>query len=182
MSDIVEVWQQIAGYSGLYEVSNLGRVRSLPHQSVTGNRWGHCIRSFPGRVLSTPPNKSTGYPAVTLCDGRGGRAMKKVHILVAETFHGPRPPGCQALHRDGVKENCTEVNVRWGTPAENSADAAKHGTQARGERQGQSKLTEDAVREIRASDLTNEILAGKYGVSESAVAMAARGDSWAHVT
>jgi len=177
----MEEWRPVPEFEGLYEVSDLGRIRSCDRISPTKNRWGQILRRFPGRTLSCKPN-SGGYPQVTLCDGDGGRVQKLLHWLVAAAFLGPRPDGLAVLHRDGIKKNCAISNLSYGTGKQNSADAIRHGTQVRGERQGQAKLTECAVREIRSAGMTNEQFAQKFGVSENTVAIARRGDSWKHVT
>ena len=57
----------------------------------------------------------------------GGR-WQYVHILVAETFHGPRPTGAHTRHLDGDSLNNLSTNVAWGTASENMRDKDEHGT------------------------------------------------------
>lgn len=67
----------------------------------------------------------------------GGRLTRKVHRLVCEAFHGPRPEGKQCVaHRDGDTENNRPHNVYWATYLENAADRDRHGTTAKGESSG----------------------------------------------
>lgn len=88
----VEVWRACARHSG-YEVSDQGRVRN----------------ARTGRHLTPWPNPR-GYLYVHL--GRSLRAQP-VHQLVAELFHGPRPPGCEPDHRDHDRTNNAATNLRW---------------------------------------------------------------------
>jgi hypothetical protein len=52
--------------------------------------------------------------------------MKYLHQLVAESWHGPRPDGAQALHWDDDPDNPHPDNIRWGTPLENAADRRRN--------------------------------------------------------
>ena len=106
-----------------YEVSSLGRVRSLDRIKVYCRGGLTVRRKHRGTLLS--PCESVGYPSVNI--GRGN--PRKVHKLVCEAFHGPRPEGHEVLHGDGDRQNCRAANLRWGTRSENIADAQRHGTQ-----------------------------------------------------
>ena len=89
---MTEKWNAIAGYEGFYEVSNMGRVRSLDRIDGIG-------RARKGRLKATPIDKtSTGYRFVGLC--KDGIAKKlNVHVLVLEAFKGKRPsPEFEACH------------------------------------------------------------------------------------
>ena len=74
----------------------------------------------------------------------------KLHILMLETFVGPRPEGMLALHNDGDPSNNSLDNLRWGTPSDNSHDALRHGTHpTKGKRACNRKLTLEQAAEIR---------------------------------
>lgn len=103
----MEQWRDIKGYEGLYEVSSLGRVRSLPKRG--GHKNPH--------VLS--PNKCREYLFVTLCNNYKVKA-KDIHRLVAEAFI-PNPENKpQVNHIDGNKENNRVKNLEWVTVSENN--------------------------------------------------------------
>lgn len=125
------------------------------------------------------------YPLVSVVvDGK--RRCKSVHSLVCRAYHGVKPsPIHEVRHLDGVPTNSQPDNLCWGTPAENEADKRRHGTVAEGERQGIAKLTDEAVRILRASiprGLWNPIDAAKvFGVDPSVIRCAVRGESWKHV-
>jgi len=103
-----EIWKDIEGYAGLYEVSNMGQVRSL---------WF-------GKTRILKPGKNTcGYLQVNLCKD-GKQKMFLVHRLVANAFI-PNPQGYPVInHRDENPLNnsvdnlefCTrKYNVNFGT-------------------------------------------------------------------
>lgn len=133
-----------------------------------------------GRVASQFVD-NVGYP----CVYAGGRT-RRVHVLVAETFLGPRPVNMYVTHRDGDKTNNAVGNLRYGSPAQNSQDQVLHGTAARGERMGTAKLCEDDVRAIRsayaAGDVTYMALARRYGVGMTTIYWAVARETWRHVS
>ena len=99
---IEEIWKPIEGYEGLYEVSNLGRVRSLDR---------FYYRLHKGKVLS-PTKDRYGYLTVTLnCNGKSKTI--KIHRLVAQAFL-PNPDNLpQVNHKDEVKSNNCVDNLEW---------------------------------------------------------------------
>lgn len=119
-----ERWLPVVGFDGLYEVSDLGRVRSLarvvPHRS-SGRL------TLPERVMAGSRRATRKYQMVNLWkDGR--QHAKYVHALVLEAFVGPRPPGYDACHYDGCVTNNRLDNLRWDTRSANMIDAMRHGT------------------------------------------------------
>lgn len=114
-----EEWRQLPGYEGAYEVSSLGRVRSLARIDSRGRR----IRA---RILSQWPHQ-TGH-MYTKLSRNGDSRHGKVHRLVLLAFVGPPPVGCEALHGDGNPANNRIDNLSWGTRSENLYDRVRHGT------------------------------------------------------
>lgn len=126
-----EQWRAVVGFA-LYEVSNLGRVRSWVFRGK---------RRLRPKVLKAGGRK---YPTVALYT-EGGTADKHdrtVHRLVLEAFVGPCPPGKECLHRNDVKTDNRMANLRWGTRKENSADARRNNCRRR-------KLTDGDYAEIK---------------------------------
>lgn len=119
-----ETWLPIKGYEGLYEVSNLGRVRSLTH--ISSRTDGRHVSTWRGRVLKLNPD-STGYLAVALCK-QGTPRKFRVHRLVAEAFIAGMGPGKEVCHGNGIKTDNRAVNLRWDTSLANYLDQVKHGT------------------------------------------------------
>lgn len=116
----LEKWSPVAGYEGLYEVSNEGRVRSIDR---TVRHMGNYSR-LSGRML-VQHTKKTGYKLCAL--SRDGVVLSvRVHILVAAAFISARPDGKEIRHLDGDPANNHVDNLRWGTHAENMADLVLH--------------------------------------------------------
>lgn len=117
-----EEWRSIPGWSGFYEVSNLGRVRSVD-RIVSSGHPGVRMR-LQGRVL-TPGKGQRGHLDVYLW--RGGKRVKAwVHRLVLLAFVGPCPPGLESRHLDGNPANNSLSNLCWGTRSRNNLDRAIH--------------------------------------------------------
>ena len=100
---MTETWKAIAGYEGLYEVSNLGRVKSLKY----------------GKEKILKPGKNTGgYLQVSLFKD-GKTSNLRVHRLVAEAFI-PNPKGLATInHKDEVKTNNAATNLEWMSQKDN---------------------------------------------------------------
>lgn len=121
MSDAVgdfERWRPVVGFEDRYEVSSLGRVRSLARIDSLG-------RQVPRRILKAPLTPYD-YPRVTL-HLNGARSKARVHVLVAEAFLGPRPSGMEVCHVDGDPANNAVTNLRWDTHRSNQRDVVRHG-------------------------------------------------------
>ena len=116
-----EIWKPIPGYEGYYEVSNLGRVKSLDREHITSNG-KH--RSIKGRMLKL--NLSQEYANVEL-NKEGHPHVYSVHRLVAMTFI-PNPENKQTVnHKDGDKLNNVVDNLEWMTWSENNKHAHETG-------------------------------------------------------
>ena len=113
---LFEIWLPIKGYEGLYEISNLGRVKSLPKvrgRAVTGEK-----------ILKS--HVVNGYEMVMLC--RNYKTFNaSVHRLVARAFI-PNPKNKPHInHIDGNKANNSIENLEWCTPSENMIHAYRTG-------------------------------------------------------
>src|SRR5690349_7783602 len=103
-----EEWRSIPGFEGLYEASNLGRVRS------------------PLKILKQRLN-NMGYPVVELSrDGRSRESL--VHRQVIRAFRGDPPPGNACRHLSGTPTDNRIENLAWGSRSENSMDQVRLGT------------------------------------------------------
>ena len=180
-----EYWLPVVGFEGWYEVSSLGRVRSLKRTMVV-ERWpGRFVpRTYQGKMLR-PGLGGNGYLGVVLsAHGRKkSHAAVLVQYLVLEAFVGPRPPGAYCCHADGDRVNNHLSNLRWDTPAANSDDAKRHGTRIRGRRVAGALLDDGKVATIRALSavFSRKTLADMYGVHVVTVADVIRGVTWKHV-
>jgi hypothetical protein len=178
----VENWRAVPAYKGLYEVSDLGRVRSLPRTTVQPNG-GVFVRAM--RILQ-PGRWQSGHLFVILSK-EGKRERFGVHRLVLLAFVGPCPPGQEGLHGpDHNPANNRLANLRWGTRRENWQDAVDIGSRVGGQvglLNVNAKLTAEQVREIRAAThLTQCQLAAMYSVGASTIWYVRNGHRYGDVT
>lgn len=118
---LLEIWKDIQGYEGLYQVSSLGRVRSMDRWRRNGTN-GYIQR---GRILSQEVSKC-GYNMVKLSINGKARGLL-VHRLVAIAFV-PNPQNKEQVnHIDGCKQNNNVNNLEWATQSENIIHAHKEG-------------------------------------------------------
>lgn len=111
-----EEWKPIQGYEGLYDISDLGRVRSYHN-----NKWG---KSNSPKVVSGRMGKH--YKTAILCDEKGKHTFY-VHRLVAEAFL-QHPHGSDYVnHKNGDKLDNRATNLEWCTHAENMQHAETTG-------------------------------------------------------
>jgi hypothetical protein len=123
----MEIWKDIPGFEGRYQVSDLGRVRSLPYMQWSTTKRGLPFQRFKeGRVLKAGPHPG-GYLLVQLIDAEGARHSCLIHRLVAEAFVDNHTGACVVNHKDGVKTNNTPQNLEWVTSAENNRHARQTG-------------------------------------------------------
>ena len=100
-----EIWKNIQGFEGLYQVSNLGRVKSFRRSTKFG---------APDELILHPSIISSGYAVVTLYSEKG-RAKRQVHRLVASAFI-PNPNNFPCVnHKDENKLNNFVENLEWCT-------------------------------------------------------------------
>ncbi len=109
-----EIWKEIPGYEGSFEVSNLGNFRSMDRQ--VPSRWGG-TRFYPGKPLKVEVMQD-GYKRIVLMkDAKKKRYM--CHRLVAETFIPNLDDKPFVNHIDGNRGNNCVENLEWCTQTEN---------------------------------------------------------------
>lgn len=105
----MEQWKDIAGYEGLYKVSNLGRVKSLDRTFIRSDERLH---NKAGRILK-PANTTRGYLCVNLSDINHNIKRVVIHRLVVQAFI-PNPNNYpQVNHKDENKTNNIVDNLEW---------------------------------------------------------------------
>lgn len=163
-----ERWAPIAGYDGFYEVSDLGRVKSLKRKCLCPQVKGGC-RTVPEKMLLGSPWGP--YLAVTLMKD-GTRWRRNIQWLVADAFLGPKPsPELEVCHNDSNYTNNRWDNLRYDTRSGNFKDKLKNGTHIRGQNNPWSKLTDAQVVEIRniGRSMTQQKVADMYGVGQATI-------------
>ena len=117
-----EQWEPIKGYEGLYEISNMGRVKSLSREVKVGRNGTRLVDE---RILSVFGGKIV-YKLANLCKN-GKIKSKAVHVLVAEAFLGHIPDGHKMVvdHINGDKHDNRLENLQVISHAENVAKGMK---------------------------------------------------------
>jgi hypothetical protein len=119
-----EVWKDIAGYEGIYQVSNLGRVRSLDRKVNKMTRYGKIATfNLKGKLL-TGTTTWHGYQRVNIRHTDGKFYPRLIHRLVAKVFVPGYFEGADVNHIDENKQNNRFDNLEWVTKKENN----NHGT------------------------------------------------------
>jgi hypothetical protein len=147
MNIVNEIWKDIPDYEGFYQVSSLGRVRSVDRYSErTGIGKGSGVRFCKERILK--PRLRNNYLAVNI-HVLGKSIDENIHVFVARAFIGDRPDKHQVNHIDGNKLNNHADNLEYCSPSENSKHANAIGLCGRGENRHNAKLKNSEVIKIR---------------------------------
>jgi hypothetical protein len=137
MEDILnkkEIWRDIEGFEEMYQISNLGRVKSLKRISRRYSNGG--VKFEQERILKTRTNTS-GYEDVPLT--KNGKCKRfSIHRLVAKAFLEPSDKP-EVNHKDGNKLNNNVSNLEWCTKAENIKHSFKMGLNSTKKAQEKSK-------------------------------------------
>lgn len=180
MKKLAEVWKSVKGYEGFYEVSNLGRIKSLDRLLKGKYR----LYRQPGKLLK--PRISNGYKYVNLCKN-GKIKVATIHTLVLSTFRRPAKPREIANHKDGVKSNNSLKNLEWCTYRENALHAFRIGLRKRklGMDNNSVKLTNTQVLKIRTiraeSKLSYRKLGKLFGITGMACYDIISRKTWKHI-
>lgn len=146
-----------------------------------GNIWSTRRYSEPRKLKS---RMRGDYLAICLYKNKK-RYWRSVHLFILETFIGPCPKGHWARHKDGVGINNKSSNLKWDTRSNNMKDKIRHGTDAKGEKSGLSKLTNEDVIEIRrlldSKEITRTDLGKLYNVSGRCIGLIDARERWSHI-
>lgn len=163
-----EIWKDIPNYEGMYQVSNLGRVKSLNYK-----------RTGKERVLKEKLNKK-GYFNVNLYKD-GKQKNHKIHRLVMLAFIGDSD--LHVNHKNGIKTDNQLENLEYCTHYENMKHAYDMELLVKGEQNGQAKITRADAERIKYGhqDMTQRAIAEIYGIHHSHVHRIRSGKKWAHI-
>lgn len=171
-----EIWKPIPGYEGLYEVSSLGRIKSVSRY-VKNNIAGHVWQ--PEKILKL---RNARYKNVMICRD-GVEAIIYIHRLVAEVFV-PNPFNKPTVnHKDGDTHNNKSDNLEWATVFENQKHAVETDlfkTQY-GANPYSGKNISDVVAGIRGMYRSGEKqkrIASVFGVDQSTVSRIVNNHRW----
>lgn len=163
----MEIWKDIEGYEGFYQVSNTGKVKSISRLKHTPNKTTYLCKE---KLMKLHKDKTYGYIQLELCKNNTGTTVK-VHRLVAIAFV-PNPLNLpQVNHLDGDKTNNNDWNLGWTDNSGNQIHAFKLGLnkQKKGENHIRSKLTNLQATDIRLkykNNISIKILAEEFNVNK----------------
>jgi hypothetical protein len=178
VTNTADEWKPVVGFEGLYEVSDLGRVRSLDRTvpSIIG------IKQHRRGAIMAQSLDSDYLHLLLWKNGKGYNCW--THRLVAQAFI-PNPDGKPEVnHKEQPKTDNRVSNLEWATKAQNDEHAAMTGLVLKGSKVGTAKLTEAQVvlmRKLWAQGWTQNALQGFFEVSQTTVQYAVTGKSWKHV-
>lgn len=170
-----EIWKPVVGYEGLYEVSNLGRVRSNSYR-----------KRYNGKIL-TNKKHTGGYHYQTLHKNKK-RNNFLVHRLVAIAFIENPLSKDQVNHKNGDKQDNRVENLEWCTQKENAQHAIDTGLKKNmpvGEDVGMSKITNieaKAIKIMLKKGCKQSCIASIFGIARNTVSCINTGVTWNHVT
>ncbi len=173
---MTERWKPVVGYEGRYEVSDLGRVRS-----IIDEHGRHRIL-----ILALKKHRD-GHHCIGLRAAPEKRRWFMVYRLVLCAFVGPCPQGQEGCHENDVKADDRLSNLRWDTPSGNMLDRVRNGIRQgamKGVGHHNARLDEDDVRCIRAEPHfrgVSTMLAGAFGVGARHIRDVRNGISWRHI-
>jgi hypothetical protein len=187
MNEEVEIWKDVSGYEGYYQVSSFGRVLGLERQITQWNESAKkSVTRIQKSIYMSPFEDKDGYLKVQLTKD-GIRNKFFVHRLVALNFIPNPESKPEVNHKEGNKKDNRVQMLEWNTTSENQrhAIANKLYETARGETSGQAKLKEVEVREIhklwKSGEVTQQYLSDMFGVAGSAISRIVNGVRWNHI-
>tara|TARA_R110000850_G_scaffold267862_1_gene399011 strand:+ start:124 stop:753 length:630 start_codon:yes stop_codon:yes gene_type:complete len=184
-----EVWRDVSGWEGIYEVSNRGRVKRLKRRVTHRNQATAFSMVYPTKILKANPD-SKGYPQVVLNAVSAGKKKRtaRVHRLVAESFL-PNPQNKpQVNHINLDTMDARAFNLEWCTAGENIKHSWDAGIRDKklGEDSHVVKYTNRIVREVYTLSLSRLMSQQKigeaYGMPQITVSNIKTKKTWKHIT
>ena len=165
-----ETWKDIENYEGIYQVSNLGNVRSLDREVF--NKGNGSLCKIKGKVLK--PNKDRGgYMYVGLYTKSNLKLSSvKVHRLVALSFCQGYEKGLEVNHKNGFRNDNRADNLEWVNRSGNIRDIYKRGLNTNGDKNNAAKLKNEYIGVISSlydSGVSQSIIAKAFGVTQSTI-------------
>ena len=177
----IEIWKDIPGYEGSYQISNKWGVKSLD-RVILGKDWRNWFHHW--RIIKTETNIDW-YKVLCICKNGWWKKIR-VHRIVYCTFNNISiDTDLLILHKDDIRDNNNLDNLFIGTNKENMEDMYRKWRKVTvyGEDQGSSKLTNKEVLEIRENKekLKGYQLSDLYKISQGVISSIRSRRSWKHI-
>ena len=182
----MEIWKPIKDYEGIYEISNLGRVKSLIRLKKGAKNITYLIKE---KILKQNFDKD-GYCIINLYKNSKLKTFK-IHRLVAECFIKNIDNKKQVNHINGIKHDNRLENLEWCTTSENVIHALRTGLKIplKGENCKASKLTEKIVIEILTKKKESngkkywgaKEISLKYNIKMNCISEVSSRRNWKHI-
>lgn len=178
-----EIWKDVVGYEGLYEVSSFGNIKSVNRKilSIGLKRKYYRILTSKNMKIFT---ERVGYKRVVLTKNKI-ESKVRVHRLVAEAFIPNPLDKPHVNHIDNDKTNNHILNLEWCTPKENTLHAVKQKRHVYGTKVSTSRLTEKDVVSIKdlysRGCISQRNLAKKFCVNQSTILRILLNKTWKHI-
>lgn len=181
----MEKWKDVPGYEGLYQVSDLGNLRSLDRK-FTMLRKGFIVKTGRKGQLIKLNSDQQGYLKASLNKIGFKQKTFTIHRLVAIAFLPNLDCFPEINHKNGIKSDNRVENLEWCNNHHNIQHAIANGLRRilRGEEQGCSKLTNDKVRQMRKlseTGLPYRKIAQMFNVSTTVATNVVKYKTWKHV-
>ena len=162
----MEIWKEIEGYNGFYQVSNYGRIKSLRNN-----------------IFLKQIRTSKGYYGISLCNN-GKQINIHTHRLVAQYFCLNNQNKNCVNHMDGNKQNNNASNLEWVTYKENNSHADENLLRdIKGQKHPNSKLNNEMVFFIRSNQkiISRKELSKQFNVSVTLISLVQKRKIWNHI-
>ena len=164
-----EIWKDIPEYEGYYQVSNLGRIRSIKRYVL---RCDGRLQFCNGKIIKQRPTTTCHYLVVDLCKNNI-RKHYLVHVLVARSFYNNSCNDVEVNHKNGNWLDNRIENLELVTHQENINHSIRHGLKNDyGENSKNAALTNEQAKRIRERHAMGEkqnAIAEEFGVSKQTI-------------
>jgi len=181
----IELWCDIKGYEAIYQISNLGRIKSLKRSFVKRMRNGEPKTVFMPETIRSTRYTKAGYNKISLWNNGKAKHLL-IHRLVGEYFvFNPDPINFKQIgHIDNNPSNPRWDNLKWGTQKMNIQYAVECGRWHTGNKNHKTKLKESdipVIRKLISENVTSRNIGKQFNVGHAAILSIKNNNTWKHI-